>query len=130
MTRNVRFGLIAIALLSFIWLMTQISSISSENQRQQEKLIALQSDATHFATLKKRWTKKNLQKNLLQRLSRLKAFDKRFSRGSNEVIVYKGLTAKIFDRINYMIFSSDVLLAEVKIDKEGSLMNLRVEMKR
>ena len=129
MTQNVRFGLIAIALLTLVWLMTQMGSISATNVKLEEKLITLQSSASHFAILKKRWAKKGVAKKLLQRLEKVKAFDKRFLKASNEVIVYKSLTAKMFDRISYMIFASDVLLVDVKINKEGGLITLRVEMK-
>jgi len=130
MTQNVKFGLMAIFALILVWMMTQISSMESENAQLQEQLIKLESDASHYALLKKRWQKKSVQKNLMKKLTKVKAFDKRFSKNSHEVIVYKNLDAKMLDQLSYMIFSSDVQLVDVAIQKEQEHMSLRVEMKR
>lgn len=130
MTQNVKMGLMAIFALTLIWMMTQIATMKSENSQLQEKLITLQKDASHYALLKKRWDKKNSQKALIKKLSKVKAFDKRFSKRSNEVIVYKNLKSKMLDRLSYIIFSSDEKLVSVAIEKEKAYVNLRVEMKR
>lgn len=129
MTQNVRFGLMAIAFLSLIWVLTQISQIKDENLKQEARLIKLQTDAAHYATLKKRWEKQGSKEILLKRLATVKSFDKRFTKGDHEVIVYSGLSPKLLDKISYIILASDVLLVDFSTEKVGHSVSLKVEMK-
>lgn len=130
MTQNLKFGLMAIFALILMWMMTQISSIQSQNSQLQEKLISVEKDAAHYALLKKRWDKPKVQKDLLEKLSKMRAFDKRFSKNTHEVVVYKNLDAKTLDQLSYVIFASDVKLVEVAMHKDKDKMTLSVEMKR
>ena len=129
MTQNVRFGLLAIALLFIVWLMTQMSLIKDENLKLEKQLISMQSDAAHYANLKKRWDKTDQKKHLLKKLSTIKAFDKRFIKGGNEVVVYNQLYSKMLDRISYAIFSSDVHIVDLLIEKTSNGVTLKVELK-
>ena len=129
MTQNVRFGLIAIGVLLVVWLMGQMAELKDANSQREAKLVSLQEQASHYASLKKRWDKKGEKAKVLQKLSRLKAFDKRFSKGGHEVIVYKKLKAKMLDRITYALFASDLMLVDVSLIKEEEGVTLKVEMK-
>ena len=129
MTQNVRLGILAIIVLVFIWLLTQMSQLGSDNEKLQKDLMGLEKNAAHFAQLKKRWHKKTLKKELLAKLSKVKKFDKHFSKNSHDVIVYKGLTSSLLDKVSYIIFASDLILVDVKMEKKGEIINLEVEMK-
>ena len=129
MTQNVRFGLLAIIILVFIWLMMQISALGKSNEALAQDIISLETKASHYAMLKKRWHKKSLKTKVLAQLEQIKTFDKHFKKNSHDVIVYKGLTRSLLDRLSYTLFASDIILVDVKIEKESERINLEAEIR-
>ncbi len=128
MSRNMRWGLVVIALLTLIFMLIQIANKEQLAKKTQAELIQLETQAVHYAHLKKRWAQKKEVHNLLRRLAAIKPFDQQLNQKQKITIGYKQLDAALLDRISYTLFGSDVMIKSVVIEKKQNRVDLIVEM--
>ena len=129
MTANVRYGLIAIVILLFVWLLNINRNIDQANRSLAAELIEKQKQAVHYSLLKKRWGKRDRSQKLLTKLSTIKAFDKQYRKGKNEIFIYKNLDARWLDKLSFALFASDAIIVSFRIEKKGAVSFLSAEIK-
>ncbi len=130
MTDNIRYGLIAIVILLFVWLLNINRNIDQENRSLESELIEKQAQGIHYSLLKKRWEKSGVSQKLLTKLSAIKAFDKQYAKGKNEIFIYENLDARWLDKLSFALFASDVIIVSFSIEKKGAVSSLSAEIKR
>lgn len=130
MTDNIRYGLIAIVVLIMIALVSTNLRMGSENVSLEAELIQKQSQAVHYSLLKKRWDKKSVTAKLLNKLASIKPFYNQYPKGKNIFFSYEKLDAKLLDKLAYALFTSDAIIINYSIKKEGTVSSLSAEVKR
>lgn len=129
MNDNVRLGLGAIAFLVVVWFINNQYQKEALNDALREELVDVEKKAIAFSSLKQRWGKKGEGKKLLRKLEGIKAFDASYKKGSNEVVSYKGVDAKMLDRLSYAIFASDAAIVSFELEKLEAFISLQLEVK-